>query len=170
VNKLPYTFNQISQAMRLILAPGHLALQLPENGAIVTDIAIAGIEYKVGGAAQLLTPTVQDFAYAAGPDHFYYDKVGVVDAPFNITITQSFSQTIGQPNAELILRLRKNGTPIPGIFTRRTIRTSDTVGVISLEGHLTLSTNDYLELTVESDKVGNFNAWAFAASLLEENT
>jgi hypothetical protein len=168
-NRISYTTPQLDDAIRVVRKPGHLALQLPESEApIVTSVPIVATEYKVGGADKLIAPAMQDFTYISGPDHFAYIKAGAVDVPFNMILTQSFSQTIQQPNAELSVRLRKNGTSIIGVYSKRTIRTSDTIGVIAISGHFTLSTNDYLELVVQSDTIGNFNAWAFSASLIEE--
>jgi hypothetical protein len=37
-----------------------------------------------------------------------------------------------------------------------------------MSGHFMLSEGDYLDLVVQSDTIGPFNAWAFAASLIEE--
>jgi hypothetical protein len=165
--RLDYSAGQVGEATRLVLKPGHLALQLPEGEApIVTSVPAALTEYKISGADKLIVPATQDFAYDGINDRFYFSRAGAVNVPFNVAISQSYSQNASA--AEITVRLRKNGTDLSGVYAKRTIGNANTVGTISIQGHFGLSDNDYLELVVYSTKTGDFNAWAFSASIIEE--
>jgi hypothetical protein len=169
VEELTYTAAQIDEAVRLTLTPGHLAAQLYEvSSPIATPYTTADTSIPLAGADSLELIVAQDFGFDEGNTRFFYDKSGAVDTTFNLIASLSFSQDIQNPDAEVILRATKNGTPIEGIYTQRTIRTANTVGVIALSGHLTLSDTDYVEIYVESTKTGTFNAWSFATSIIEE--
>lgn len=164
---LSFTTAQIDEALRLVIQPGRLTLQLPEGSApIVTSVPATGTEYKISGAAQLSLEHAVDFAFDGGNDRFYFNRVGAVAVPFRVMLTQSFSQNAA--SAEVTVRLRVNGTAVNGIYAKRTVGNANTVGVIAVQGHLPLSENDYLELVVESTKTGDFNAWGFQADLRED--
>lgn len=162
-----FTKAEVDNSIRLTLEPSHLSLKLPESASpIITSIAVAGTRYKIGGADQLEFPVIRDFSYDVGNDRFFFDKPGAVDVLFHFSMSQSFSQNAAA--AEVITRLEANGVPISGLFVRRTIGNANTKGVISIEGHFRISHLDYLTLTIESDKVGDFSAWSFMADLKEE--
>jgi hypothetical protein len=164
-----YNQAQVDNAVRLSLTPGHLAAQLAEvSSPISTAYGTADESIPLEGAEDLTLVVATDFGFDSGNSRFFYSKAGAVDTTFNLIASLSFSQDIPTPDAEVILRATKNGTPISGVFAQRTIRTANTVGVIALSGHLVLSENDYVEIYVESTKTGTFNAWSFATSIIEE--
>jgi hypothetical protein len=168
VEELTYTGAQIDEATRLMLSPARLAAHLPEAGApAVTPIGTADTPTKVIGGAATVLDHAEEFSYNVGGDYFEFSRVGAVDVPFHFTSVESFAQDIGQPDAEITLRLYKNGVALSGIYVKRTIRTANTVGVISLAGHLEMSDGDYLELWVESTRTGDFNSWSFNSDLVE---
>jgi hypothetical protein len=167
VTALSVTAAQIEEAVRLSLTPSHLGAQLPESASpIVTPYPTANTPVVLGGVDQLALTDGQDFTFDVGNNRFFYSKSGAVDVPFNVMAVLSFSQSAA--NAELFLRATKNGVALEGIYFQRTISTSNVVGVGTLAGHFTLSENDYIEITVESDKTGNVNSWSFATDIKEE--
>jgi hypothetical protein len=165
--QLTYTTEEVEESIRLTLEPGHLAAQLPEtNSPIITAYTVVNVPTNLQGVASLTLTDSQDFTFDVGNNRFYYSKAGATNVPFNIIASLSFSQNAA--NAEIYIRATKNGVAIDGIYFQRTIATANTIGVGSLSGHFTLTENDYIEISVESDKTGNFNSWSFATSIKEE--
>ena len=167
VEELTYTGAQIEEAVRLVLTPGHLAAQLEEvSSPIVTTYGTANQETLLEGVDSLTLVAAQDFSFDVPNNRFFYSKSGATDVPFNVKASLSFSQ--GAAAAEVIVRATKNGTAIAGVYFQRTISNASTVGVGYLAGHFTLSENDYVEITVESTKTGDFSSWSFSTEIIEE--
>ena len=165
--QLTYTTEQVENAVRLTIEPGHLAAQLPEtNSPIVTAYTVADSPTNLTGVAQLTLVAAQDFTFDAGNTRFYYSKSGATNVAFNVKASLSFSQAAA--SAEVIVRATKNGIAIDGVYFRRTIGNASTIGVGYLAGHFTLSENDYIEISVESNKSGDFSSWSFSTEIVEE--
>jgi hypothetical protein len=119
----------------------------------------------LGGSGIILTHA-HEFSYDVPGDHFVFDRPGAVDVPFVFSSSQSFSQDASV--AVLTVRLHINGVAIPGVYVKRTISNANTIGVVGMSGHFTLSDGDYLELWAESTKTGDFDAWSFNSELKED--
>jgi hypothetical protein len=162
-----YSATEINNALRIILMPSHLGAQLPEaSSPIVTAYAISGTESNVVGAASLVVTDSQDFTFDGGNLRFFYSKSGAVDVPFALVSSFSFSQNASA--AEVTIRATKNGTALEGIFFLRTISNANTIGAATLTGHFTMSEGDYLQVSAESDKAGDFSFWSFQTDIVEE--
>jgi hypothetical protein len=162
-----YNTTQRDEAIRLILTPGHLAAQLDEtNSPIVTAYTIANVPTNLQGVAQITLMASQDFTFDEGNSRFYYSRPGATNVPFNVKASLSFSQNASA--AEVIVRATINGVAAPGVYFRRTVGNNNVVGVGYLAGHFTLSENDYVEISFESDKTGTVNSWGFSTEIVEE--
>ena len=167
VEELTYTGAQIDEAVRLILTPGHLAAQLAEvSSPIITTYGTANVEVNLEGVELLTLKASQDFTFDVPNNRFFYSKSGATGTPFNLQAALSFSQNAA--SAELIVRATKNGVALDDIYFQRTVGNSNTIGVGTLSGHFTLDENDYIEISVESNKTGDFSAWSFATAIIEE--
>jgi hypothetical protein len=134
----------------------------------VTPIGSTGTPIKVIGGAATVLDHANEFTYDVGNDYFVFDRVGAVDVPFYFTSVESFAQNAAA--SEITLRLYKSGVAVSGIYVKRTISNANTIGVIGLAGHLTMSEGDYLELWVEATKTGDFNSWSFSSDLVEHGS
>ncbi|MHC5062165.1 MAG: hypothetical protein ACYTFK_13965 [Planctomycetota bacterium] len=165
--QLTYTTAEVEEAVRLTLEPGHLAAQLPEtNSPIVTVYTVVNQPTNLQGVASITLTDSQDFTFDTTNSRFFYSKAGATNIPFKLTASLSIAQNAA--NAEITVRATKNSTAISGVYFKRTISTSNVIGVGGLNGHFTLTEGDYVEISVESDKVGNFNSWSFATDIIEE--
>lgn len=166
MGQLTQTFDEVQEALRLQLEPAHLAFQLPESESpIVTPITSASTPTKALGADQVLLIDNRDFTYDVANDRFYFSRAGAVDVPFVINNPFCFSQNAS--TAEVIARVNVSGSPVDGVYIKRTIGNANTVGSVTIGGHISLSENDYIELMIESDKTGDFNMWSLEFDMIE---
>jgi len=164
---MAYTQTQFEESIRLTLTGACLKAQLDETDEpIVTDLLLADTEYNIEGVDVLQLKSLQDFSFDVGNNRFYFSRSGAVDVPFSLVATLSFQ--FEQPNAALILRVTKNGTALTDLYTKLSTGVAAKNNEASMTGAFTLSENNYIELSVESDTVGEFSATSFSTAIQEQ--
>ena len=162
---LTYTTAEVENAVRLVLTPAHLALQLEENGTVDT-VLTNNIPRQIGGATNLMLVASRDFTYNTTNDLWVYTGTGT-NVPLSIDTKISYSTTT-VPAHVVWIRATTNDVAIPGVFAERTISGASTVGVVTLGGHITINYGDTLGLWAESDSDGTLEIHSFSTDIKEE--
>ena len=160
-----YDQEQVDNAVRLVLTPGHLAAQLAEASAPLVTAVTATTPTNLQGVEDLTLTGSQDFSFDVGNNRFFYSKSGASGVAFSLVASISYSSSVG---ADITLRATKNGTAIDGIYSVDTLKNINDNGSMVLAGHFDLAENDYIEIYVESSATGNFFVEAFSTSIREE--
>jgi len=164
---MSFTQAQFEESMRLTLEPARMTGQLAfVEAPIVTALPSADTPVKIVGAEDLTITNRSEFTYDSGTRDFTFDRPGATDIWFQINVAVSFSQVAAA--SEVTMKLTKNGTAVDGIYLIHTIGTSGDVQIGYLKGRFQLDHGDYLNITVQGSKSGNFEGWSFSTDIKEE--
>lgn len=160
------TDEEIQKTVRKTLTPYFYESYLPIGSPYTTPVITAGAYTK------LLIPTTvkgsNEWGVAdVGGGNFAVQYTGASNEKFKIFT--STSMTTSANNVVIDIVMYKNGVLEPGIAISRKVGTGADVGALAIQGEFEATTNDYIEIYVQTDVDSTITFDKTAISVIEVN-